>query len=73
MKFYRHSSLLERILSEDDLYSVDLSPNDFESVLHEVSNLHYDHGRYNDFEYNSNINFEVNGIGFNLVEDEPDA
>lgn len=75
MKFYRHSSLLDRILSEPDLISVDLSPSDFQSVLGEVARMHYDHNQYPDFEtdcLNTTKSFTVNGISFDLVDDEPD-
>ena len=75
MKFYRCSSLLERILAETDIYGVDLSINDFHSVLGDVTRGHYDHGRYPDFKYYPDIKpntFEVSGITINLVENEPD-
>ncbi len=75
MKFYRNSSLRERILAETDVYGVDLSPSDFHSVLGDFKRDHYDHGSYPDFEYDADINpntFEVCGITFNLVENEPD-
>jgi len=78
MKFNSSASLLDKIFAahryDPDIYSVDLSPNDYHECLRSVTCAYYDHGCFKDFCHaaDDSTSFEAGGMTFNLVEGEQD-